>query len=90
MTLPDPIETAVARYPWPKPHFAKRGRNPERPYAAVLDHGDGHYPRTEQIRGRHFASADEARAYAAIFIDQMKAWFRQRLLKAPQHERETL
>lgn len=59
---------------------AKRGRNPEWPYVPVIHHvnADGTGEHTTQIKGKAFATRDEAVEYAQANIDH------QRLLLAGQ------
>lgn len=56
---------------------ARRGRNPAFPYVPVIDHtipgDDGHTTRTEQIRGKAFATRPEAVGYAQRVIDARMA-----------------
>lgn len=77
------IDAAVARFPWPKAHFAKRGRNPAKPYVPIMDYGEQeigvHRTRTEQIMGLAYATADEAKRRAQRQIDAHKAAFAAKL-----------
>lgn len=62
-----------------KPSAAKRGRNPLWPYVPIIAdlEGCGKKLRTEQVRGKAFATRDEAVAYAGRLIEARKAdWAR--------------
>lgn len=56
-------------------HAEKRGRNSRWPYVPIIDY-DTH---TNQIRGRAYATREEAMAYAQLCIDKRRADFLERL-----------
>lgn len=79
----DAIETVVASYPFGRASAAKRGRRQEWPFVPVIDHGEQaigvHRTRTEQIKGKAFATREEAVAYAQACIDARRESFRHKL-----------
>jgi hypothetical protein len=66
--------------PTPKATAVKRGRNPRWPYVPVVVHAR----HTEQIRGKAFATRDEAVSYAAAVIAHREADLIERM-KEPRH-----
>lgn len=78
MVTPDTIYTANLRA-----GAAKRGRRPEWPYVPIIDHGEQvtgvHRTRTEQIKGKAFASREEAVAYAERVIESRRLYYARRL-----------
>lgn len=70
------IAAVVASVDFGKASAAKRGRNPKWPYVPIIDYGKqavgSHCTRTEQIRGKAFATRDEAVAYAQKHIDRAR------------------
>lgn len=59
-----------------KPSAAKRGRRSEWPYVPVVDHGT----RTQQIKGRAYATRDEAVACATRSIEHVRRLLVRRIL----------
>lgn len=60
----DLVREAVAAKDFGKPTAVKRGRRLEWPYVPVIDHGT----HTEQLRGRAYATRQEAVNYARTTI----------------------
>lgn len=51
---------------------AKRGRNPRFPFVPIIKYSERGAVKTRQIRGKAFATADEAVAHAVKCIEAMK------------------
>jgi hypothetical protein len=81
MTLDEQIAEAVGRVDFGKPSAAKRGRRSEWPYVPVIDYGISHFPQTEQIRARAFATREEAVLDAEAMIAQRRAALAEKLGK---------
>lgn len=64
------VAAVVDGFPWETPTARKAGRRSEWPYVPVLVNAAGH---TGQIRGRAFATRDEAIADAVAHIERAKA-----------------
>lgn len=89
MTDLDKIESVVAAARFGRAYAARRGRRTEWPWVPVIDFGatgPGSVPRTrtEQIRGRAFATRYEAVEYAARTIEARRDDLRSKLLD-PRH-----
>lgn len=71
------FETAAEAADLGKASAAKRGRNPRWPYVPIIDYGPQefgvHAVHTQQIKGKAFATRDEAVAYAQRVIDHQRA-----------------
>jgi hypothetical protein len=59
---------------------AKRGRNPRFPFVPVIKYSERGSVKTRQIRGKAFATAGEAVAYAGQCIEAMKHRHTERLV----------
>lgn len=82
MTAADRIAAAAAAADYGKATAAKRGRNPKWPYVPIIDHRatpDRSRGYTQQIRGKAFATREEAVAYAQATIDANRAALAKRL-----------
>jgi hypothetical protein len=64
------VAAAVDAHPWGTPGARKTGRRSEWPYVPILTNAAGH---SGQIRGRAFATRDEAIADAAANIERARA-----------------
>lgn len=83
MSRPRTIDEAVEAMNFGRASAAKRGRNSALPYVPIIDFGEQkigvHRTHTEQIKGKAFASRDDAVSYAQRAIDARRALFCARL-----------
>lgn len=82
-----PAEAAALAVQDYKPSAAKRGRNPKWPHVPVLIVGGGTSKPggyTQQIKGKAFATHEEAVAYAQLHIDNLRTSLEARLAM-PNH-----
>lgn len=86
MMTDEQIEQAVtAAYGHYRPKALKRGRNPKFPYVPIYQFGElAGNAQTTQIRGRAFATRDEAIEYAQRMIDAFRNKMRSDL-RNPKH-----
>ena len=82
--LIEQVETVIAGIVWPTPTAAKRGRNASFPWVPIRKYSDAGLHQTSQIKGKAFATRDEAVEFASLMVEREKESLRMKLLK-PQH-----
>ena len=80
------VDRVIAGMPFGKASAAKRGRNPRWPYVPIIElenHATAGYmqAQTQQVRGRAYATRDEAVACAQRVIDANRESARRRLIE---------
>ena len=73
------VEQAVAEMNFGEPEAVKRGRRAEWPYVPVLRFHEHGNHQTTQIKGRAFATREEAIACAQKHVEHMRQFYAKRL-----------